>query len=491
MRLHGPLQVDSLTWSVQEIIRRHEVLRTTFIERQGQPLQVIGPALPCPLAILDLQALPEPEQEAQVRALAREAVRQPFDLVHGPLLRATLLRLAAEDHVLLLTMHHLVSDGWSRGVFWHELALFYAASATGTPAPLPALAIQYADFAHWQRQWLQGEVLETQLAYWRRQLAGMARLQMPTDGARPAVQTFRGARQPWGISPALTQALKTLSQRHGVTLFMTLLAALQTLLQRYSGQDDIVVGSLIAHRNRVETEGVIGFFVNTLVLRTDLSGDPPFDALLARVRDVAVGAYVHQDVPFEKLLEEVRAPRDLSRNPLFQVMFVLHNTPWSAPALPGLTLCPLDVDPGTTRFDLTLDLWETPAGLQGWFEYSTDLFQAATVARLGGHLHTLLEALVTHPERRLSQFSLVTPDEHQELLAAWPAPGADEAPEQCLHEMFEAQAARTPDAVALISDEACLSYHELNRRANQVAHYLRALGVGPEVLVALCMPRSL
>ena len=458
---------------------------------QGSRSRSLGRPRAFPVPVVDLRELPEHEREAQVRTLAQAEVQRPFDLAQGPLLRATLVRLADEEHVLLLTMHHIVSDGWSHGVFWRELAVLYEAFTTGQPSPLPALSIQYADFAHWQQQWLQGEVLDTQLAYWKQQLAGVSTLQLPTDHPRPAVQTFRGARHFLTLSPTLTQALKTLSQRHGVTLFMTLLAAFQTLLHRYTGQDDIAVGSLIANRNRVELEGLIGFFVNTLVLRTDLSGDPSFRELLARVREVTLGAYEHQDVPYEKLLEELRPPRDLSRNPLFQVLCVLHNTPQQALELPGLTVHPLEIDPGTARFDVTLEFWETPEGLRGRFEYSTDLFEAATIARMAGHLQTLLEGIVADPEQRLSRLPLLTADERHRLLVEWNTTTAPYPDDQCLHSVFEAQVTRTPDAVAVVCGDEYLTYRELNRRANQVAHYLQALGVGPEVLVGLCIERSL
>jgi amino acid adenylation domain-containing protein len=491
IRLCGRLQVTALTQSLQEIIKRHEALRTTFVHIEGEPYQVVGRAVQLPLPVVDLQELPECEREAQVRTLALEEARRPFDLAQGPLLRATLVRFAKEEHVLLLTMHHIVSDGWSHGVFWGELAALYEAFATGKPSPLPALAIQYADFAHWQRQWLQGEVLDTQLAYWKRLLAGMSTLQLPADHARPAVQTFRGAKHSLALSPTLTQALKALSQRQGVTLFMTLLATFQTLLHRYTGQNDIAVGSLIANRNRAEIEGLIGFFVNTLVLRTDLSGDPSFRELLERVREVALGAYSHQDLPFEKLLEALRPPRDLSRTPLFQVLFLLQNAPTRVPDLAGLVLVPLEIDTETSKFDLTLALWETPEGMHGWFEYSTDVFDADTITRMGGHLQTLLEGIVADPEQRLSMLPLLTADEQHRLLVEWNHTKADYPKDACIHELFEAQVERVPDAVAVVHQGEQLTYRELNRRANQVAHYLRALGVAPKVRVGLCIERSL
>jgi amino acid adenylation domain-containing protein len=491
VRLCGLCQVPALAQSLQEIIWRHEVFRTTFVNIAGQPWQVIGQTTPMSLPVVDLLDMPEAEQKAQIHTLAQAEVQRRFDLTQGPLMRATLVRLTDVEHVLLLTMHHIVSDGWSRGVFWRELAVLYDAFTTGQPAPLSALPLQYADYAHWQRQWLQGEILHTQLAYWKRQLGGVSALQLPTDQARPGVQTFQGARHFLPLSLLLTQALKTLSQRHGVTLFMTLLAAFQTLLHRYTGQDDIAVGSLIANRNRVELEGIIGFFVNTLVLRTGLSGDPRFRVLLQRVHTVTLGAYEHQDVPYEKLLEELRPPRDLSRNPLFQVLFVLHNTPQQMPELPGLSALPLEIDPGTARFDITLEFWETPTGLRGRFEYSTDLFEAATIARMAGHLQTLLEGIVADAEQRLSRLPLLSADERHRLLVEWNATTAPYPDDQCIHYIFETRVARTPDAVAVVCGDESLTYHELNRRANQVAHYLQRLGIGPEVLVGLCIERSL
>jgi amino acid adenylation domain-containing protein len=491
IRLRGRLSVAALARSLQEIIRRHEILRTTFTSVAGQPFQVIRPAGPVPLPLVDLQELSADERQAQMYRRAREEAQRRFDLTQGPLVRATLLRLAPEEHVLCVAMHHIVSDGWSHRVFWREVAALYEAYATGEPVTLPELSIQYADFAHWQLQWMQGEVLESHLAYWKRQLVGVSTLQLPTDHPRPAVWTSRGARQPVALSGSLTQALKALSQRQGVTLFMTLLAALQTLLHRYTGQDDIPVGSLIANRNRVETEGLVGFFVNTVVLRTDLSGDPRFRELLDRVRVVTLEAYSHQDLPFEKLLEALRPPRDLSRSPLFQVLFVLQNTPRQVPELASLAVHSLEVDSQTAKFDVMLDVSETPEGLRGWFEYSTDLFDAATITRMGSHFQTLLEGIVAEPEQRLATLPLVTAGERQQLLVAWNPVDVASPDDRCIHEVFEAQVDRTPDAVAVVGADAFLSYRELNRRANRVAHHLRALGVGPEVLVGLCMERSL
>lgn len=491
VRLCGPLHVEALHQSLQDIVRRHEILRTTFANVGGQPRQVVGLSAHLSIDGVDLRAMPHNEQEQEIQRLARTAVQRPFDLEQGPLLRVTLVQLSDVEHVLVLTMHHIIFDGWSHGVLWRELTALYNARTAGQPAPLPALSLQYADFAHWQSQWLQGAVLDAPLAYWQRQLADSATLQLPTDYPSPTLPTFQGARSYLPLSATLTHALKALSQRHGVTLFMTLLAAFQALLARYTGQDDIVVGSLIANRTQLASEPLIGFFVNILVLRTDLSGDPSFRALLARVHEVTSRAYEYQDVPYEKLLEILRLPRDLRRSPLFQVMCVLHNTPPQAPELSGLTAYPLVIDPGTARFDITLEFWETPTGLRGHFEYSTDLFQAAKIARMAGHFQTLLEGIVADPEQRLSQLPLLSADERQCLLVEWNSTAAPSPLDQCLHEVFEAQVQRTPNAIAVRCGDASLTYDELNRRANQVAHYLRALGIGPEALVGLCLERSL
>jgi amino acid adenylation domain-containing protein len=490
IHLRGPLQVTALAQSLQEIVRRHEVLRTIFVRVVGRPLQVSVPTTLPPLSIVELRELPEGEWEAQVHRLAREEVQRPFDLEHGPLVRAKLLRRDAEEHVLILTMHHIVSDGWSQGVFWRELAALYEAFAVGEPSPLPALSVQYADFAHWQRLWLQSEVLDAQLTYWKRQLAGMSTLQLPTDHPRPAIQTFRGARHSLTLSKTLTQALKALSRQYGVTLFMTLLAGFQTLLHRYTGQDDIAVGSLIANRNRAEIEDLIGFFVNTLVLRTSLAGDPSFQELLEQVQEVSLGAYSYQDLPFEKLLEELLPQRDLSHNPLFQVLFAFQNAPRPDPELMGLTLNALEVDPGTSKFDLTLDLAEAPHGLSGWFEYSTDLFDAATIGRMARHFQTLLEGIVANPAQRLSRLPLLTADEQHRLLVEWNDTTAEYPRGLCLPELFAAQVERTPDAIAMIYEDQLLTYRQLNQSANRLAHYLTMLGVGPGVLVGVCLARS-
>jgi amino acid adenylation domain-containing protein len=491
MRLSGALDAGALQRSLMEIVRRHEALRTTFVAVDGEPVQVIAPTMDVELSTEDLSELSQAEREARAMQSAREEARRPFDLERGPLVRAKLLRLGEEEHLLLLTMHHIITDGWSTGVFWRELGTLYEAFSSGKPSPLVELAIQYADFAVWQRGWLTGEVLEEQLGYWRRQLSDVPALELPTDRPRLAsVQTHRGERQRLKLPKPLTQALEGLARMEGATLFMVLLAAWQVLLSRYSGQEDIAVGTPIAGRNRTGDEGLIGRFVNTLVMRTDLSGDPTFRELLGRVREVALGAYDHQDLPFEKLVEELQVQRDLSRVPLSPVMFALQNVPRENLQLPGLTLQQQEVEGGTVKYDLFFSMSQEPEGLKGRLAYNADLFDEATLGRMVGHFRTLLEGIVADPDRHLSELQLLTKEELHHLLEEWNDTGTQYSQDRCVHELFEEQVERTPCAVAVAVEEQQLTYRELNRRANQLAHHLRALGVGPEVLVGICVDRS-
>jgi len=492
VRLKGPFNLAALEQSLNEIVQRHESLRTTFKKVEGRPTQVITPALTIKLPVVDLRNLPAGERDIEVRRLVTAEAQRPFDLSKGPLIRGTVLRLADEEHVGLLTMHHIVSDGWSTGILVRELVALYVGFCAGRSSPLPALPIQYADFAQWQRQWLRGEVLKTQVAYWKERLAGApALIDLPADLPRPAVQTFRGAHQTLVLPKSLKDGFKALGRQEGVTLFMAMLAAFKVLLYRYTSQDDLIVGTPVANRNRVETEGLIGFFVNALVLRTDLSGNPSFRELLQRVKQVCLGAYSHQDLPFDRLVEELHLQRDLSRNPLFQVMFALQNAPVRPLELPGLTLSPVEGDSETAHFDLTLQIVDTEQELTAAFVYNTDLFEAGTIARMLGNFQTLLEAIVADPERRLSDLPLLTETEQQKLLVEWNSAKTDGERGVCIHQLFEAQVQRTPDAIAVVFETEQLTYRELNRRSNQLARHLRALGVGPEVLVALSLERSL
>ncbi|HYO99536.1 MAG TPA: amino acid adenylation domain-containing protein [Pyrinomonadaceae bacterium] len=488
VRLIGTLQVAALAQSFGEIARRHEILRTTFTSEGGQPVQVIGAPRPVSLGVIDLSGLPADAREAYARRLCEEEALRPFDLAAGPLLRATLLRLDAREHWLLLTMHHVISDGWSMGVLIRETAELYRAFSGGLPSPLPELPVQYADVAEWQHQWLRGEVVKGQLAYWKRQLADASQLQLPTDRPRPAAQSFRGARHRIVLPRTLADSLKSLGEREETTLFTALLSCFLLLLHRYSEQDDIIVGSPVANRVQTETQGMIGFFANVMVLRADLSGDPTFRELVARVREVSLDAQTNQDVPFDRLVEELQPERDLSRHPLFQVAFAFHNLAQTL-ALPGLDVSLLDSHSGTAKFDLLLDLAETTDGLVGFLEYDTDLFDAATAARLAAHFQTLLEGVVADPDRTLSALPLLTAQERRQLFDERDARRTYPA-DACLHQLFEAQVERSPDAIALTFEGQHVTYAELNRRANQLARHLRRLGVAPDVLVAICMERS-
>ncbi|HSF43788.1 MAG TPA: amino acid adenylation domain-containing protein, partial [Thermoanaerobaculia bacterium] len=489
LRLEGSLAVPALALALASIVGRHEALRTTFPERGGQPVQAIAPPPPASLPVVDLAALPPPHRrDALDRALAREAAH-PFDLVAEPLLRTVLFRLGETEHVLALTVHHIVADGWSVGLFVRELGELYAAFAAHRPSPLPELELQYADFALWQRGWLTGAALERLVAAWRERLAGApSSLDLPTDRPRPPVQTFRGASLPVLLGEETAEGIRGLARREGATLFMTLLAAFSELLHRYSGQEDLVVGTPIAGRGRRELEGLIGLFLNTLALRTDLSGDPPFGGLLARARATALEAYSLQDLPFEKLVEELQPPRDPSRSPVFQVMLSLQNTPPASLALPGLALSSLHVDRGTAKFDLLLSLAEADGGIGGSIEYNADLFDRSAIERLRAHLATLLGSAAADPDRRLSELPMLTEPERRELLA-WNETGEAE-PGGCLHELFAAQAARTPEAVALVDGTRRWTYRELDLRADLLAQILIRKGVGPEVAVAVCLERT-
>jgi len=491
VRLQGKLDVEALERTLHEIVRRHESLRTTFAMEGTQPAQFIHEAHTVSLDLVNLTHLPQGEREGEALRLATVEARRPFDLVRGPLLRASLLRLGEEECIALLVVHHIISDAWSMSILLKELAALYDAFSQGNPSPLPEPPIQYADYAVWQRDAAQEDVVQQKLAYWRRHLAGATKvLELPTDRPRPPVQSFRGAKQGLMLSPALAAELNALSRREGATLFMTLLAAFLTFLSRYTGQTDLSVGTPTAGRNRLELEGLIGFFINTLVLRTDLSGDPTFLELLGRVKTVALEAHAHQDVPFEKLVTELQPERSLSHQVLFQVMFALQNAPSSGMKLQGLGVSDYAVERKTSRFDLTLSMAETPDALSATFEYNTDLFDDTTAARMLGNFETLLRGIVADPRRRVSQLPLLTGDERQQLLSEWNALRPDEIRDVSLHDLFEEQVERTPDGIALSDENERLTYDELNRRANQLAHYLRKRGVGAESLVGICVERS-
>jgi amino acid adenylation domain-containing protein len=488
----GDLSVAAIAAALGEVVRRHETLRTTFAEsRERGPVQTIAPPGGWRLPMVDLSGLPAVVRSASTGRLAAEEAARPFDLERGPVLRATLLRRGEADHALLLDIHHIAADGWSMGIVVEEIAVLYSAALAGLPSPLPELAVQYADFAIWQRRWLSGEVLERQLAYWREQLADAPALALPTDRPRPA-RGFRGAVEPFVLGAARTAGLAALSRRQGATLFMTLLALFETLLGRYTGQEDVVLGSPIANRNRAETEGLIGFFVNSLVMRGDLTGDPSFAALLARTRRAALAAYAHQDLPFERLVEELRPERRLAQNPLFQVVCALQNAPLRRIELPGLSLTPVDAEFTATRFDLEVMFWEGAEranGLEGQITYSTDLFDPATVRRLLSHLTALTDAALADPGLPLSQLQLLAGSERHQLVHEWNE-REDVEPAPDVVALCERWAVRTPEAIALVSAHGTLTHGELHRRADRLTDRLRSLGVAPDDAVGLYAPRS-
>ena len=491
--LDGHLDVNALEKAFGEILRRHEILRTTYGSSDGRPVQIINPPQPFHLHVEDLQHLPEDERDATAMQLAKENAQRPFNLSTGPIVRCFLVRMKPDRHMLAMTTHHIAYDMWSREIFIFELAVLYQAFIKGESSPLPEPEIQWVDYAYWQRQWLQGEVFEKQLDYWRRKLHGAPpHLDLLTDFPRPPIQSYRGARQYLQLTPELARNVGVLSKKYGVTPFITLLAIFKTLLWRYTGQDQIVVGTPIANRNRLESEKVMGFLANTLTLYTDLSGDPTFTELLERVRETSLGAYAHQDMPFELLVQALQPERDISRSPLFQVMFN-YMMNYSSPTvdLPDLTLRLERLHSGAAQFDINIDLWETEEGLNGVIEYCTDLFRHTTMTRFITQFRILIEAITADPTRRLSQYSMLSDEERQQLLVEWNDTGVDYQSPHCLHAMFEEQVARTPEARALVVEDRHFSYAELNTRANRLAHYLVEQGVGPETLVGICMERSL
>ena len=505
-RLQGPLNVIALQHCINEIVARHQVLRTVFVTIDGQAKQIVAPELAIEIPVIDLSVLPADQRENEAMRLARQEARQPFDIARGPLLRVRLLRLAQEEHIVLMTMHHIVSDGWSMGVFLRELEVLYglarsiageSVSAPERAGPLPPLSIQYADFSAWQRRWLQSDQASAQLDYWKVALDGLPPLlELPIDRPRPAVQSYGGAIQRFALPADLVAALRKLSQREGVTLFMTLLAAFKTLLYRYSGQEDISVGTPSANRNREEIENLIGLFVNTLVVRTDLGGEPTFRDLLGRVRKSTLGAYAHQDLPFDVLVDALQPERSASYSPLFQTMFVLQTAGYQNTALPttnlaDLHLTPVAVDTQTAKFDITLSLSENEGGLDGMLEYNTDLFEASTIALWADHFQVLLKGIVADPARSIATLPWLTDAELQQVVVSWNDTDTPFPDSVCAHELFEAAAACTPNALAVIQADRSVTYGELNERANRLAHRLIRLGVGPEVMVGISMERSI
>lgn len=491
VRMSGRLNLAALERTFAEIIRRHESLRTTFAHGDEHPVQIVHPPQPFTLDIEDLSELAHSEREDEAERRAREASCQPFDLGLGPLLRIKLLRVGEEEHVALLLMHHIIADEWSMGVLVQEITTLYEAFSNGLESPLPELTVQYGEYAMWQREWLTGDVLDVQLEYWKRKLGGMLPvLELPTDYVRPARQTYHGAGHSFVLPAGLSSALIKLSHRQRVTPFILLLAAWQVLLSRYTGQEDIIVGTPVANRNRAGIEPLIGFFVNTLALRADLSSDPSFLELLRRVRETCLEAYTHQDVPFEKLVDELQPKRDVSRSPLFQTTFSLKHGAQKEWSLSGIRMRNMGSEPHSVQFDLQLAMSLCEGSLTGRLDYNTDLFAEATIERMSEHFKNLLKGILAAPEQRLSRLPLLCEAERRQLLVEWNQTARDFPGDKCLHELFEEQAARTPDAVALTCEDQQLTYAELDARANQLAHHLRGMGVGADALVGMCLERS-
>lgn len=494
VRLTGTLDVAALKNALDFMVARHDALRTIFTNVDGTPAQSIISDSSLEMPLMDLSDLAEEDREAESLRVLQHETQRLFDLAQGPLIRSILLRLHEREHILLVTMHHIVTDGWSIGIFHRELSALYEAFLTGKSSPLAELPIRYTDFAHWQRQWFKGEVYESQLSYWKKQFATLPPvLELPTDHPRPNVQAyraFRGAHHTICLSKELTTLLKQFSQKKGVTLFMTLLAAYEVLLHRYTGEEDMVIGTPIAGRTMPETESLIGLFINTLALRSNLSGDPSFVELLDRVKETALGAYAHQDLPFERLVKELQPERTLAHSPLFQVMFVLQSEDIPPLQLPGLTASHFRVGHVMANFDLTLDIVERDGQLACLFESNADLFEAETVERMMGHFQTLLEGIVANPEQRIGELSLLNESERRRLLVEWNDTRTDYPAHRCIQELFEREVESTPDAAALICEDRQLTYRELNLRANQLAHYLRKCGVGPDTRVGVCVERT-
>lgn len=490
-RIKGRLSQAVFERCLNQIIQRHETLRTRFETVEDRPVQIIEPFIPLKIPLVELSFLPQPQREAQAMHLCMEEARSTFDLRQGDILKVKLFRLETDDHLLFLNMHHIASDGWSVSVFFHEMNALYNAFIEGKPSPLPELPIQYADFAVWRRQWLQGDVLEKQLGYWKKQLQGApALLELPADRPRPTVQSYKGAIMRGRLPATLAKALHELSRSEGTTLFMTLLAAFQTLLHRYTGSQDILVGTPVSGRQYTEIEGLIGFFVNTLLLRGKLSGNPSFRTLMSRTRDVALEAYAHQNLPFEKLVQQLQPRRNMSHAPVFQVLFGVQNEPETALELTGLDVAPVALHNGTSKFDLSLFVKEHHGALELMVEYSTDLFEAGTVRRLLGHYQALLEGIISNPDEKLSRLPLMTESQRHEILVEWNRTETGYAKDRCLHELIEEQVQRTPGAVAVVFENQQLTYRELNARATKLARHLQKLGVGPDVLVGICAERS-
>ena len=494
--LEGPLDLDVLGRALTALTERHEILRTTYDVIGGQPMQIVGPVRSVDINLVDLQRRSPDERAEETQRILKEESRFLFDLVNGPVMRTTVIQLAEREHILMINMHHVCTDGYSRGVLYRDLTALYDAVGAGQAAELPPLAIQYADFAVWQRRWLNGGIAEAQLHYWREQLrAAPSRLDLPTDFARPPVRAYVGDYMNMMVDLETREGLKAAARSADATLFVSLLATFGALLSRYAGEDDIVIGTPFASRNRSELESMVGYFINPLALRLDLSGDPTFEELLARARKTVLGAFAHADIPYENIVRAINPERDLSQTPVFQAMIVLHNPSWvtQRPKFQprGVPCAEISYEKGWAKFDVLLGMSERASGLNTTWEYSTELFQRSTVARMMEHFRSLAESAAANPGRRLSQLSMLSEAERAKIVVAWNGQPAPLPQGDSIKEMFEATVARTPDATAVVSGPDRLTYAELNARANRIAAALRARGVGPGTLVGVLMEKSI
>ncbi|MGH2849414.1 MAG: condensation domain-containing protein, partial [Solirubrobacteraceae bacterium] len=495
-QLDGQLDLDVLRQAFEALVERHEILRTTYSVINGTPMQTIGSEAAVDLNVVDLRGRPHDDQQREAQRVLKEESRFAFDLVNGPLMRPTVIRLSSDEHILMLNMHHVATDGYSRSALYRDLTAFYEALAGGTPADLPALAIQYADYAVWQREWLDGGVADAQLDYWKRKLArAPSRLDLPTDFVRPPVRAWVGSNMSMMLDIATREGLRGVARQSDATLFVALLATFAALLGRYSGQDDVVVGTPFAGRNRTELESMVGYFINPLALRLDLSGDPTFGELLGRARETTLEAFAHADVPYETVVRATNPARDLSQTPVFQAMIVFHNPGWQTqrpkfePA--GIRCAEITHEKGWSKFDVLLGMSERTTGLNTTWEYSTELFTPATVQRMTEHFRTLAESAATNADTPISRLTMLTETERAKVLRSWQGRSAPLAQRDSIKELFEEQAARTPQAPAVVFADQTLSFEELNRRANRIAHKLRERGVGPWSLVGVLMEKSI
>jgi amino acid adenylation domain-containing protein len=491
LRMKGPLHVEALEFALNKIVERHEVLRTTYQEVDGHPMQFVSPSATVHLDVIDLSGMETEEREREANRILVAEGKRKFDFVHDLMLRTILMRLGNDEHILLLVSHHIASDGQSKAALFRELKTFYLAYCEGKTVELPPLPIQYSDFAMWQRDWMSGDVLHQHLAFWKETLSGAPTLlELPTDNPRPALQSFEGARQFLRCPDGMLGNFKALCRKEGATMFMTMLAAFGTLLWRWSGQEDMLIGTPVSGRSRTELEPLIGYFSNSVVLRMNMGGDPTFRELLKQTKEVALAAYSHQHLPFEKLVTEMQPQRDLSYSPMYQVMFSVGEYKDLGIELPGMEITPIIIDRGVAKFDMTLGMTELKGDLMCNIEYCSALFEPATMQRLADQFQNLLQGIVDNPDSRISALPMLTAEDRHKIICTWNETEQVKPDGLLVPQMFEKQVERNPDATAVVYEHRRLTYRELNARANQLGHYLKKRGVGPETRVVVCVERS-